>query len=480
MNKLRKLCRGSGRALALIVVASVLWLLFDMAALQFSFSEVNTQVLKEAVVRRERGRAGRAPELSPDGARAELGLTPGGPGRDQKDLGDKEEGAGGAEREDGKEQRQGEDGGEATSKPTPKKMVVLRRVIPLKLWSLQPSAPLTKKGRENLEKGANSTSLLGTKSSLPGGVQQTHLAAALGHPLATLTHSAATVGNQVTPKAHSPLTKEPRGRKEVLFKAGLVDKGFLAGLKPELPTGSKSEKPEAGPLILGTPAFSVNETGLKEETRNVSSVTKSLDLPVRELRPTKAAENGTASANAAGPGQYAKKEVPSLEDQVVFVSKDGAQTPAEQKPQAEAEGNVTKTPAGNGTPVMDSKNKMSLKERNITKAAASSKTVLAGDPAGGKVHKVNLADKDQLQKIDRNNSTTTPFVESPRMHKVLTIDRTIAPRDPKAVGQYGRPAVVPSEKQEEAKRRWNEGNFNVYLSDLIPVDRAIDDTRPAG
>ncbi|KAI6065320.1 Polypeptide N-acetylgalactosaminyltransferase 5 [Aix galericulata] len=39
---------------------------------------------------------------------------------------------------------------------------------------------------------------------------------------------------------------------------------------------------------------------------------------------------------------------------------------------------------------------------------------------------------------------------------------------------------IPEDKQEEAKSRWKEGNFNVYLSDLIPVDRAVADTRPAG
>ncbi|NXG50202.1 GALT5 acetylgalactosaminyltransferase, partial [Psilopogon haemacephalus] len=65
-------------------------------------------------------------------------------------------------------------------------------------------------------------------------------------------------------------------------------------------------------------------------------------------------------------------------------------------------------------------------------------------------------------------------------HRVLAIDATLAPRDPRAPGQFGRPVAVPDGKQEEAKSRWKEGNFNVYLSDMIPVDRAIADTRPAG
>ncbi|NWR42345.1 GALT5 acetylgalactosaminyltransferase, partial [Regulus satrapa] len=68
----------------------------------------------------------------------------------------------------------------------------------------------------------------------------------------------------------------------------------------------------------------------------------------------------------------------------------------------------------------------------------------------------------------------------PGMHRVLSMDATLAPRDPRAPGQFGHPVAVPDDKQEEAKSRWKEGNFNVYLSDLIPVDRAIADTRPAG
>ncbi|NXN39818.1 GALT5 acetylgalactosaminyltransferase, partial [Rhinoptilus africanus] len=68
----------------------------------------------------------------------------------------------------------------------------------------------------------------------------------------------------------------------------------------------------------------------------------------------------------------------------------------------------------------------------------------------------------------------------PGSHRVLSLDVTLAPRDPQAPGQFGHPVAVPDDKQEEAKSRWKEGNFNVYLSDLIPVDRAIADTRPAG
>nr|XP_056717444.1 polypeptide N-acetylgalactosaminyltransferase 5 [Euleptes europaea] len=478
MPRLRRLCRGSGRALALISAASVLWLLFDMAALRLSFSEIHTRALKEEMLGEER--AGGGPEHPPGRARVGPKLAPGGLGRDPNLEGHKGEGA---ELDDERERQKRGQGRRAASPPTPKESFVLHRVIPLKLWSPQPSTPRAEKAKGDLDQEVSSTRPLGTKQALPGGAQQTQSAAAVGRRLVPLTHSAATVGVQVTPKAHGQLPEESPGRKPVLFKVGSVDKGSLAGLKQELPTGSEPEKSRAGPPKRRTPVFSVNETGVKEKIRNVPNVTESLGLPVKEPASTEKAEKQTASANVTGPGQQpkedVKKQVLSSEDQVVFISKEGAQTPSKQNLQADAGRNVTNGPIGKNTPVRDSKSKMPLKERNITKAASPRQTILVGAIALGKAHKVNVADKDQLQKISPSDSGI-PLADGPRMHKVLTIDRTIAPRDPKAVGQFGRPAVVPSDKQEEAKRRWNEGNFNVYLSDLIPVDRAIDDTRPPG
>ncbi|XP_072903448.1 uncharacterized protein [Hemitrygon akajei] len=66
------------------------------------------------------------------------------------------------------------------------------------------------------------------------------------------------------------------------------------------------------------------------------------------------------------------------------------------------------------------------------------------------------------------------------VHKVLSIDRTISPRNPGAAGQFGHPAVVPKGEEERAKEKWNEGHFNVHLSNMIPLDRSIPDTRPKG
>ncbi|XP_051761891.1 polypeptide N-acetylgalactosaminyltransferase 5 isoform X1 [Ctenopharyngodon idella] len=64
------------------------------------------------------------------------------------------------------------------------------------------------------------------------------------------------------------------------------------------------------------------------------------------------------------------------------------------------------------------------------------------------------------------------------LHKVMALDVTDMPRDLQAMGQFGQPARVPRDKELESRRRWSEGYFNVFLSEQIPIDRAIPDTRP--
>lgn len=64
------------------------------------------------------------------------------------------------------------------------------------------------------------------------------------------------------------------------------------------------------------------------------------------------------------------------------------------------------------------------------------------------------------------------------VHKVLYLDATLVPRDAKAVGQFGQAVHVSSQEDAQVRKSWDEGFFNVYLSNQIPVDRAIPDTRP--
>uniref|UniRef100_A0A4W5PM51 Polypeptide N-acetylgalactosaminyltransferase 5 n=1 Tax=Hucho hucho TaxID=62062 RepID=A0A4W5PM51_9TELE len=81
-------------------------------------------------------------------------------------------------------------------------------------------------------------------------------------------------------------------------------------------------------------------------------------------------------------------------------------------------------------------------------------------------------------KLQPGVPTNSTDVRNAGVHKVFALDMTQAPRDANAIGQFGQAAIVPSDKEQEVRNRWNEGHFNVYLSDQIPVDRAIPDTRP--
>lgn len=90
--------------------------------------------------------------------------------------------------------------------------------------------------------------------------------------------------------------------------------------------------------------------------------------------------------------------------------------------------------------------------------------------------KMELLDSTvDLRAAARMNSTAG---RKAGVHKVLHLDMTQAPRDPKAVGQFGQAVLLPRSDDAEVKKRWSEGHFNVFLSDQIPVDRAIPDTRP--
>lgn len=86
--------------------------------------------------------------------------------------------------------------------------------------------------------------------------------------------------------------------------------------------------------------------------------------------------------------------------------------------------------------------------------------------------------EDVKPKLNLRAGDNSSAVRKPGVHKVLSLDTTHAPRDRNAVGQFGQPVILSGSKNAEVMKRWNEGYFNVYLSDQIPVDRAVPDTRP--
>ncbi|XP_030642491.1 polypeptide N-acetylgalactosaminyltransferase 5 [Chanos chanos] len=91
---------------------------------------------------------------------------------------------------------------------------------------------------------------------------------------------------------------------------------------------------------------------------------------------------------------------------------------------------------------------------------------------------VQLTSQPKVQPKHPVQVTNSTVKKTSGLHKVIALDVTVHPRDFQAVGQFGQPALVPKNKEHEARRRWSEGYFNVFLSEQIPVDRAIPDTRP--
>ncbi|XP_067155563.1 polypeptide N-acetylgalactosaminyltransferase 5 [Apteryx mantelli] len=162
----------------------------------------------------------------------------------------------------------------------------------------------------------------------------------------------------------------------------------------------------------------------------------------------------------------------------VRISKEGVRvgSPAAPNPGADSAGNFTKSPERRPERHRESGKHQGILASRTASAAPGSlqKAAPAKGPRQG-----GTAGARQGVRTGRPAKGSSS-ARSPGTHRVLAVDATLAPRDPGAPGQFGHAVAVPEDKQEEAKSRWKEGNFNVYLSDLIPVDRAIADTRPAG
>ncbi|TWW80741.1 Polypeptide N-acetylgalactosaminyltransferase 5 [Takifugu flavidus] len=105
-----------------------------------------------------------------------------------------------------------------------------------------------------------------------------------------------------------------------------------------------------------------------------------------------------------------------------------------------------------------------------------------GSPAGRGVDPVGkLAEvyrHREKQKSRRTGAGPKPNSKKAGVHKVLYLDATLVPRDARAVGQFGQAVHVSSSEDALVRKSWDEGFFNVYLSNQIPLDRAIPDTRP--
>lgn len=363
MMKVRRYLRGSGRVLAFVFVASVVWLLLDMAALRLSINDVNSRILKERVVRDRElvKKHSRAAQLTKAGLKHPLQRvnslgSPAGKGVDLVvKLGDVYRHG-----EKQKEQKVG-DKERTTLKP-------------------------------------------------------------LGHPF-----------NKTSPSTY--LFSE--------HKEGINLKSITP--KKDIYAENKVNHVDVNG-IKGEKSLKIAESE-RQKLPVVSNVTKtihhgkepSLTLSMKESPKNESGQNTDPKATERS------------KDEPKGGTKEGELKPLETHPSQTA----SKPP---NKDINMGRANMKMKEKHAKTAPTSHL----------KTRKATV----------RTGAGPKPNSKKASLHKVLYLDATQVPRDAKAVGQFGQAVHVSSSEDAQVRKSWDEGFFNVYLSNQIPLDRAIPDTRP--
>ncbi|XP_039093443.1 polypeptide N-acetylgalactosaminyltransferase 5 [Hyaena hyaena] len=482
MNKIRKFFRGSGRVLAFIFVASVIWLLFDMAALRLSFSEINTRVLKEDIVRREKVGF----RVQPDQMKILYSSV-----KEMKSpLRGHGKGVWGKEnfRKTEKSMLKVEEDLDQTQRERKKQNALGRgKVAPLWHPAYLQTLPRTFTKQETEKQGIEpeAYSRHMAKQVRAQGAQKTPFIAARETQLAEISVHARPVDiHQEALKGHSlssDTSKQAAERNPNVTISPNTDRS-----KQQSQAVANERAHPASPLVpKPREAIALNKTETQSKERDSNKHKANKNLPFSKL-----VANSNLSKkqyiNETQLGGLPKddgakvaggKKFNFSESHVVIITKEeDLKTNSKEAPNLK---NKTALPIvlgeSQGKHVSRNRSEASFSPFALRRAKVSqTHRALAErlEPA-----RINLTAKAQPVELNQN---PIQVPEEPGMHHVLRIDLTLSPRDPKAPGQYGRPVVVPRGKEKEAERRWKEGNFNVYLSDLIPVDRAIEDTRPAG
>ncbi|XP_066432101.1 polypeptide N-acetylgalactosaminyltransferase 5 [Eleutherodactylus coqui] len=536
MHRVRKYFRGSSRALAFIFIASIIWLIFDMAALRFSFSETNNKLQREELFRRDKvgseswNYAGRRKVDSKWGERRDpLDTNPNKLRGIFYPPADELAAPGNAL------QKMIVRGRKRTIKP----VIFNKTLSPLGL--LEAKTPAVKAEEEKLEV-VNVTSLLlpkGQFPKLPRHNAEDKLIVRLNN-----TPSALKVGNvphqeELVGAGDSPSIVDPKV--VGLSKDAMEGKDAVAhvdGVKPKDTVGPQDvvaakdgakakdtmELKNAGaPKDAGKPKDDVASRDGKDPkharaSKNDVAESKDGEPPKHGVVPKDALKlkdvQAPKDATDSGPQHVAiqSEGLEHPEENVIIINKLNVNNDKlDQLPASNMSADIVNKVAAahNNLSLSDAKAPESLNAEadpslklmsNTTQIRANVKNLnlLLNFKEGflGKVEnkekslvngKKNLTSKvinagtNHTVKIDGQNEIIKKQVPAGSgKHKVLTIDLTMRPRNPRAPGQYGRPVAVPKDKEQEASRRWKEGNFNVYLSDIIPLDRAIEDTRPKG
>ncbi|XP_048048897.1 polypeptide N-acetylgalactosaminyltransferase 5 [Megalobrama amblycephala] len=219
-------------------------------------------------------------------------------------------------------------------------------------------------------------------------------------------------------------------------------------------------------LVKGTISISpkINETKTVINGK-VNSITA-------KINKINAAVNGQTEANLDVKAHLLTKALPAVQEKMY--------------PPALKENTVVKIHQTNDTLLM-SRNVVHVDaglQKNLSndllKPAETDKPKNIIDNRENHINTLNKTKPDITQKAAEEVlvSTSVRARRSGGLHKVMALDVTDMPRDLQAMGQFGQPARVPRDKELESRRRWSEGYFNVFLSEQIPIDRAIPDTRP--
>eukprot|EP00062_Callorhinchus_milii_P005735 gi/632946106/ref/XP_007888393.1/ PREDICTED: polypeptide N-acetylgalactosaminyltransferase 5 [Callorhinchus milii] len=482
---MRRVFRGSGRVLGIIFVASVVWLMFDMAALRFSFTDspggklskkdlVRTRVLEDKEVHKgfQKRRVGFEAKRDP----RERGGTPSRRGDSSPALA-MEPGLGAGELKPH----------EPTRGPPPGLDLQRARVLP---GAASHTDPDQQPRAVQAAGGHHPPHGVGQVARVPqvGGVPQGKSTA-----MSPLPPGLGQVPEVVNPTARAPL--------QPLVKRVVVTGKAQGDILP--PPGQN--------LPLQLTRESEAADGGAEGPRDEQGVPGEAELAKQpqdeEIVPT-ADETGLNSPKKAPAEESARvNEVPvavTSKSIAPIVTRDSVQQPSVSKivvgnraldeTKSELDG-VNNGGAKDGMfnkhehkkPVLSGKANITDKFTDIEvgEKEMNGSTGIKRISSSLQDTAVKVALKVHQTKDPQTNSTVKrgaadALEPRPGMHRVLTLDMTLSPRDPKAVGQFGRAAKVPKEQEQVAKAKWAEGHFNVHLSELIPLDRALPDTRPAG
>ncbi|KAL6484416.1 hypothetical protein MHYP_G00064610 [Metynnis hypsauchen] len=496
--KLRKYFRGSGRVFAFVFVASVVWLLFDMAALKLSISEVNTELLKELVVKERelnKRQATKGTRVADRDFKHPLQKV-------QADLGE---------------------GKKSDSFET--KVIEVYRKPGRFRGNVEPrkdNATLTgpkggertgvneKKREENSLKKHNSGKDTTVRNPIPpqartgtkekeGRIAPSHTKAP---PAVREEKRPQEVLQEKTVKLQGSETKDTKVGLVQYTKVGLAQDtkvGLVQDTKVGLAQDTKVglvQDTKVG-LAQDTKVGLVQDTkvGLAQDTKvglvQDTKVGLAQDTKVGLVQDTKVGlvqdtkvglvqdtKVGLVQDTKVGLVQDTKMQDIKIPDSGLLKKTNNSTLKTaklDAHPTASAKKDITVIPIqrlkeGKGIIVFKNDNKH-INKNDSARVLLEDK--LKSSQQAGALNPGKLPAGEPVKLLN-----ASVVRRSAGLHKVMALDVTDRPRDVRAVGQFGQAAVVPLDKQEESRRRWSEGYFNVFLSEQIPVDRAIPDTRP--